>query len=50
MTEDFVDQWRIVNRGNDLQSAAAVGAVFDVDIKDSLSSRTQLMRGDALCA
>jgi hypothetical protein len=36
MAEDLDDHRRIFNRGDDLQGTAAVGAVFDVDIEDSL--------------
>jgi hypothetical protein len=32
MAEDFDDHRRIFDRGDDLQSAAAVRAVFDVDL------------------
>jgi hypothetical protein len=35
MAEDLVDHWRIFNRGDNLQGAAAVRAVFDVDVEDS---------------
>ncbi len=34
MAEDLVDHRRIFDRGNDLQAAAAVRAVFDVDVED----------------
>src|SRR5918992_410851 len=34
MAEDFDNHRRIFDRGDDLQSAAAVGAVFDVDVED----------------
>ena len=34
MAEDLVDHRRIFNRGDDLQDAAAVGAVFNVDVED----------------
>ena len=34
MAEDFDDYRRIFDRGDDLQGAAAVGAVFHVDIED----------------
>src|SRR5215469_14486971 len=33
VAEDFVDHRRIFNRSDDLQGAAAVGAVFHVDIE-----------------
>jgi hypothetical protein len=35
MAEDLVDHWRIFNRGDNLQGAAAVRAGFDVDVEDS---------------
>jgi hypothetical protein len=35
MAEDLDDHRRIFNRGDDLQGAATVGAVFDVDVEDS---------------
>jgi uncharacterized protein YciI len=35
MAEDLVDHRRIFNRGDDLQGAAAVRAVFHVDIEDT---------------
>ena len=34
MAEDLDDDWRIFNRGDDLQGAAAVGAVLHVDVED----------------
>jgi hypothetical protein len=34
MGEDFDDHRRIVDGGDDLQGAAAVGAVFNIDIED----------------
>src|SRR5215468_8916355 len=34
VAEDLDDHRRIFDGGDDLQSAAAVGAVFDVDVKD----------------
>ena len=34
MAEDLDDHRRIFNRGDDLQGAAAVGAVFDADVED----------------
>jgi hypothetical protein len=45
MAEDFDDHRRIFDRGDDLQSAASVRAVFDVDLSganavlESLSDR-----------
>ena len=41
---------RRLRTGDDLQSAAAVRGVLDVDVEDSLSSRAQLMRGVSLWA
>ena len=35
MAEDLVDHRPIFNRGDDLQAAAAVGAVLNVDVEDS---------------
>ena len=35
MGEDYDNHRRIFDGGHDLQSAAAVGAVFDVDVEDS---------------
>ena len=34
MAEDLDDYRRIFDGSNDLQGAAAVGAVFDVDVED----------------
>ena len=34
MAEDLDDHRRVFNRGDDLQGAAAVGAVFNVDVED----------------
>ena len=34
MAEDFDNHRRILNGGDDLQAAAAVGAVFNVDVED----------------
>ena len=34
MAEDFDNHRRIFDRGDDLQAAAAVRAVFDVDVED----------------
>ena len=34
MAEDFDDHRRIFDGGDDLQSPAAVGAVFDIDVED----------------
>jgi len=34
LAEDFANNNCLFNRGDDLQSAAAVGAVFDVDVED----------------
>ena len=34
MGEDFVDHRRIFDGGDDLQAAAAVGAVLNVDVED----------------
>src|SRR4030095_7340896 len=34
MAEDLDDDWRIFNRDDDLQGAAAVGTIFNVDIED----------------
>ena len=34
MAEDLVDHRRIFDGGDDLQGAAAVGAVFHVDVED----------------
>jgi hypothetical protein len=58
MAEDLDDHRRIfdggpstrLRTGDDLQSAAAVRAVFDVDVEDPLRSRAQLMRAGAPCA
>jgi hypothetical protein len=35
VAEDFDDHRRVFDGSDDLQSAAAVGAVFDVDVEDS---------------
>jgi len=35
MAEDFDNHRQIFNRGDDLQNAAAVGAVFDIDVEDA---------------
>jgi hypothetical protein len=43
MAEDLDDYRRIFDGGDDLQGAAAVGAVLNVDVT-RLSSRAQLMR------
>jgi hypothetical protein len=45
MAEDFDNQRRIVNRGDDLQSTAAVGAVCHVDVEDPFE---QSANADAL--
>jgi hypothetical protein len=50
MAEDLDDHRRIFDGGDDLQSAAAVRAVFDVDVEDRLSSRVQFMGGVSLWA
>jgi hypothetical protein len=34
LAEDFANNNCLFNRGDDLQSATAVGAVFDVDVED----------------
>ncbi|HKA22380.1 MAG TPA: hypothetical protein VKN18_29145 [Blastocatellia bacterium] len=34
MAEDFDDHRRILNRSDDLQGTAALGAVFNVDVED----------------
>ena len=34
MAEDLDDDWRMFNRGDDLQGAAAIGTIFNVDIED----------------
>ena len=44
MTEDFDNHRRIFDGGDALQAAAAVRAVFDVDVEDPFESRAQLMR------
>ena len=48
MAEDFDDHRRIFDGGDDLQSAAAGRAVFDVDVEDPFESRAQIMRRRAL--
>jgi len=50
MAEDFDNHRRIFNGRDDLQGAAAVGAVFDVDVEDPFEQPTQLMRAGAPCA
>ena len=48
MDEDSDNHGRIFDSGDDLQGAAAVREV--VDVEDPLSSLVQRMRGDAACA
>ena len=45
MAEDLDDYRRIFDGGDDLQGAAAVGAVLNVDVEDPFEQSAQLMRG-----
>ena len=42
MGEDFDNHRRIFDRGNDLQSSAAVRAVFDVDVEDPFGKNARV--------
>ena len=50
MAEDFDNHRRIFDRSDDLQSAAAVRAVFDVNVEDPFEQSGQLMRAGVPCA
>ena len=47
MGEDLANQRGINDRGDDLQAATTVCAVFDIDIDTRLSRQAQLMRAGA---
>ena len=47
MGEDLGDHHGIDDRGDDLQAATTVCAVFDIDIDTRLSRQAQLMRAGA---
>ena len=50
MAEDLVDHRRIFDGGDDLQGAATVRAVFDVDVEGLGSGGVGLVAALLLCA